>query len=374
MTKVWLFLMLAPALHAAVDGTVVNGTTGKPQPGAVVTLFSMSGGSMAVKGTATSDRFGKFRIDQSIQGQELLQALHQGVTYNVMLRQGMPASDVAIEVYDLAGDTRLAKVLRHAVLLQPAGIDLSVRENILLRNDGKVTLRRPNEGTFHFYVPDSAVESLRVRSRPQNGVSLQQTPARTSEPGVYKLDLPLKPGDTQVDLSYTLPFRNPTEFKGRRLQSDGAVRLVVPSGVTLQGDGLRFLGEEPKSRASNYAVDTPEYRVRIQAAAGPAAGNAAREEASPPPGQILPRIYDNVYWILGFAFAALTLGFARLYRMTVAPVAQALALPAAVSGRRSERGGGRKGGKREAENAVRSLRSGSLASHGQRGRHSVGAA
>ena len=40
----WLLLLglLLPSLQAAVDGDVMNLTTGKPQPGAGVTLYSVS--------------------------------------------------------------------------------------------------------------------------------------------------------------------------------------------------------------------------------------------------------------------------------------------------------------------------------------------
>ena len=333
VTRVWLFWLLAAAAHAAVDGTVVNGTTGKPQPGAAVTLLSMGEGSVAIKGTATSDESGKFRIDQTLNGPHLLQAVHQGVTYNRMLQPGTPSSQVAIEVYDVSGAVGAAKVLRHAVLLEPSGMDLAVRENILLRNDGKVTFHRPREGTFQFYIPDLAAGSLRVLSRSPNGMPLEQAAVKTGEPGVHQLDLPIKPGDTQLDLSYTLPFRIPGEFAGRTLQTDVPVRLVVPSGVTLTGEGVKFVGQEPKSQASNYVVDSPEYRVMIRAGAAPVPGSRGSEEADSAPSQILPAIYDNVYSILGLAFAALALGFIRLYRMN----APATSLPAFVSNARKSR-------------------------------------
>lgn len=333
VAKVGLFGLLAVMACAAVDGTVVNGTSGKPQPGAVVTLLSMGGGSVAIKGTATSDESGKFRIDQTLNGPHLLQAVHEGVTYNRMLQAGTASTGVTIEVYDVSGAEGAAKVLRHAVLLQPAGWDLSVRENVLLRNEGKVTFHGPREGTFRFYVPRSADESLRVTSRSANGMPLQQAPVKTGEPGVYQLDLPIKPGDTQLDLSYTLPFRSPSAFVGKTLQTDVPVRLVVPSGVTLTGEGVKFVGQEPKSQASNYVVETPQYRVMVRAGAAPAAGQPASEQAESAPTQILPRIYDNMYSILGLAFAALAIGFVRLYRMN----RPAVILPALVSNARSLR-------------------------------------
>jgi hypothetical protein len=150
---------------------------------------------------------------------------------------------------------------------------------------------------------------------------------KTGEPGVHQLDLPIKPGDTQLDLSYTLPFRVPGEFASKTLQTDVPVRLLVPTGVTLTGDGLKFLGQEQKSQASNYIVETPEYKVVIRAGAAPVAGNRGSEQADSAPSQILPAIYDNLYPILGLAFAILVLGFLRLYRMKLVPSPAAAARP-----------------------------------------------
>ena len=44
MTRLSLALLLTAALtHAAIEGTVMNGSTGKPQPNATVTLYKVGG-------------------------------------------------------------------------------------------------------------------------------------------------------------------------------------------------------------------------------------------------------------------------------------------------------------------------------------------
>ncbi len=62
-------LLTAASAFAAVDGTVVNRSTGKPQAGAVVTLFKLTqAGPQLIQATKT-DAQGKFAIAQET-GQE----------------------------------------------------------------------------------------------------------------------------------------------------------------------------------------------------------------------------------------------------------------------------------------------------------------
>ena len=59
-----LLLCLAALASAAVDGTVTNRTTGKPQPGATVTLYKLGQNGLESIESVKSDAAGKFRIDQ----------------------------------------------------------------------------------------------------------------------------------------------------------------------------------------------------------------------------------------------------------------------------------------------------------------------
>ena len=56
-----LLLLLPIVASAAVDGVVVNRTTGKPQPGATVTLIRL-GNAMNTVGSVTTDAQGRFTM------------------------------------------------------------------------------------------------------------------------------------------------------------------------------------------------------------------------------------------------------------------------------------------------------------------------
>src|SRR5882762_7821427 len=96
-----LFQLLALSIAAAaVDGTVTNRTTGKPQPGATVTLYKLGQNGLESVESVKSDAAGKFRIDQDLQGPRLLRTAYDGVTYNHMLPPRAPTTGLSLDVYN----------------------------------------------------------------------------------------------------------------------------------------------------------------------------------------------------------------------------------------------------------------------------------
>ena len=74
-----LILATLPAL-AAVNGTVINRTTGKPQAGATVGLNKLGQNGIELIDQAKSDAQGNFSIDQQLQGPHLIRTAYDGVT------------------------------------------------------------------------------------------------------------------------------------------------------------------------------------------------------------------------------------------------------------------------------------------------------
>jgi hypothetical protein len=110
-------------------------------------------------------------------------------------------------------------------------------------------------------------------------------------------------------------------FSSKILHVEGISDLVIPSGVTVKADNLELAGQEPKTQASTYRIKGDAYTVAVegtgslQGGGGDSSASGSDDDSGAPNiEEVKPRIYDQLYWILGIAFATLALGSAVLYR------------------------------------------------------------
>ena len=312
-----LWLLWLATGWAAIDGTVINGTTGKAQAGAMVLLFKVGQGGPEMLANTTSDAGGRFSFAQAAQGgPRLIQANYEGVNYDLMAPPGTPTTGLRVEVFESSKQPGRAHLTQHMVILEPGEKQLTVGETFLVTNDGKLTYHDPANGTLRFFVPAAAGDSLRVMAQAPQGMPVERVAEAAGQAGVYKLNFPMKPGETRIDLSYAMPFSAGGSFAGKLLAKGLPTRLVVPNGVSLVGEGLKALGQEPTTQAAIYEVGEPAYTVSIRGSGSlrAAASEDASDEDGPAIQQILPRVYDRLAAILIPALLILALGFVLLYR------------------------------------------------------------
>jgi hypothetical protein len=315
--------ILAP-LYAAVDGTVINQTTGKPQAGVVVNLIQPSQQGMQTIGSIKTGPDGKFKIEKNAEPPVLVQAIYGGVPYNKMIPPGTPGTGIEMSIFDSTNKPGTAKMSQHMVLLQPNDKGLLANEMYLVSNDTHQTYDDPAKGTLQFYLPPGHGD-VRVTISAPGGMPIQRPAEPAGPANVFKVAYPIRPGETRFDLTYSVETAT-KEFAGKIIQKGGATRLVVPKGVTLEGANIDELGVEPQTQAKVYGVKGDAYTVKVAGtgslalggnpggdSGGPAAG-PEEDTGQPPLQQSNPRIYDKLYIILGLAFAILALGFVILYR------------------------------------------------------------
>jgi len=311
-----LFLLLTPLCFAAIDGVVMNGSTGKPAASVVVSLVQPGASGMQTIASVKSDADGKFRIDKEYPpGPALLQGLLGGASYPMMLTPGSPTTGLKLVVFDPTTKPEAAKVAQHMILLEPKTTALDVSETFICQNETRTTYVDTARGSLLFYLPDSASASARVTVNAPGGMPIQRSPEKAGKPGLYKINYPIKPGETRFDLTYSMPAS--TKFAGKKVDPATPTRLVTPASVTLTGDHLDSLGQEPQTQAHIYSATSPAYDVTIEGTGslrGPET-NAPEEDTGEPPVEVkASRIYSRLYWILGLTFAVLGLGGAMLYR------------------------------------------------------------
>ncbi len=146
---------------------------------------------------------------------------------------------------------------------------------------------------------------------------IQRPAVKTKEPNVYKVDYPVRPGETRFDINYTVPTASPMVFTDKEIHPEASSNLVVPNGVTAKSDDLELAGMEPKTQASIYRIKNASFKVEVQGTgvlAGAQSEGSGDDTGQPQVQEVKPRIYDSMYWILGMAFAILGLGSLLLAR------------------------------------------------------------
>lgn len=325
MKSVLLFLTALPLL-AAIDGTVVNKTTGQPQPGVTVSLTKLGQNGMEPAGSAKSGPDGKFSIDAPAGSVHLLQAMYQGVAYNMQLQPNAPTTGLQVQVFDTLPKLSAIDMSQHMILVESDGKELVVNETVIFQNDSQTTWYDPKAGTLHFTAPPEAGKDVKARVIAPGGMPVERDPKPMGGKGEYGIDFPVKPGETRFDISYKLPVKDPMILSGRILHDPGPVRLIAPKGITVEGDGLASLGNEPRSGAAIYDIKGNTYSVKISGAgtlrssesesqaSGTAPEATDREEDGPRIQQIMPPGYEREWkWALGLILAILALSFAAQY-------------------------------------------------------------
>ncbi|HLK17900.1 MAG TPA: hypothetical protein VKT81_03055 [Bryobacteraceae bacterium] len=303
-------------LMAAVDGTVLNRTTGQAQANVILQLLQPGQGGMQTLGTAKTDATGKFHFDNTTQGPTLVQAIYSGVTYNKMIIPGTPSTGLELDVYDSSKKPNGAKISQHFIILQPTAAELFVSESFIYQGDSKLTFNDASNGTLHLYLPPGAKDP-HVTIQGPGGMPIQRSVEKTKEPDIYKIDYPVKPGETRFDVNYSLPSASPLTFASKSIQPEGNTDLVAPNGVTLKGDSIELIGQEPKTQANIYRIKAPAFQVDIEGLVAPEPSNAAAagENSDEPKVQLVPpRVYEHIYWILALTLGVLGLGSVLLVR------------------------------------------------------------
>ncbi len=322
-------LAFAQTDHAAtVHGTVTNGTTGKPGAGVEVVLIQLQGGMQPVANTKT-DASGNFAFDnRNIGGQPMLiRAVYKGVNFHQPLPPGKDS--ISVEVFEPTGDAKTISVPSHVVIFQPNGASLIVGEEYGVKNDSKPPQAFFKlDGNFDAALPDNAQLKQIAASGP-SGMPVVQAPIEKGK-NKYAISFAFRPGESEVRLSYELPYpNNKIAVKLPTLYGGGRLLVVAPPSVTLTGDGLQMAGQEQGmniyERASvatgttitiNLSGTAPPPAAASAPDAGGAPGRAENVQGGDAPAagiQSIPgRLDEYKWWLVGgfcvlFLFAALLL-------------------------------------------------------------------
>ena len=318
-----LLVFGASAAFASIDGTVVNGTTGKPQAGVSITLIKPGQQGMQTLGTTVSDASGRFVFekDQPGGGPQLLQANYNGVNYNKLMTPNIPTSNVQLEIFEATKSPAIAHVAQQMLVFEPTANQVGVSETVVVENQSKTTYNNAALGSLRFYLPPATNGQVRINAQGPQGMPLPRPAEKTAESNVFKVDFPIKPGETEFQVNYVLPVGSPLTYRGRVVNVEGMpagpLRLVAPPGVTLAGKDIQRVGTEPRTQATIYNVTAGEnFTVDITGSGSlhSADDSNAQDSDAPQVTEGKPRIYTHLAWLVTLAFSILGVGLIILFR------------------------------------------------------------
>jgi hypothetical protein len=255
-------LALASAAAQTLTGTVTNGTTSKPAAGDEVILINLSNG-MDVAANTKVDSSGKFSFKLSDgPGPHLIRAVHQGVTYHQMAPPG--TNSVEVKVYDVATKVADLNVTADVLRIQADSGTLQGVRLFVVNNTSSPAKTQMNDHNFEFYLPPGA-KIEQVQARAPNGQPIAAEAVPQAEKNRYAIAFPLRPGETQFQLEFTLPYTGEIKIDPKPLYA--AEHLVVVLPKTMQ-----FTAANP---ASFQSIQNPgQGDTTVQVAQGTKAGQA----------------------------------------------------------------------------------------------------
>ena len=248
-----LSLALASAVAQTLSGTVTNGTTNKPAVGDEVILINLTT-TMEIAANTKADSNGKFSFKLTAgAGPHLIRAVHQGVTYHQIAPPGVNSVDV--NVYDVATKVSGLTVTADVIRFQADSGSMQGVRLFVVNNQSSPAKTQMNDHNFEFYVPPGA-KVEQVQARAPNGQPIATEAAPQPEKNRYAINFPLRPGETQFQLEFTLPYSGEIKIDPKPLYP--AEHLVVVLPKTMQ-----FKAANPPSFQSMQDPSQGDSQVEV---------------------------------------------------------------------------------------------------------------
>jgi hypothetical protein len=245
-TLVAVLLFSLSALAQNITGTVTNGSTNKPAAGLEIALVDPMQG-MAEVTTAKSSSDGTFKLDTKgpAQGPRLVRVTKDSVNYFKMFTPG--TTTVSVQVYDAAksldGISGTANVMR----IQADASSLHVLQLFAVKNDSNPPRTLQADNTFEFVLPENAKLEGADAQGP-GGQPISVSPSPLKEKGHYAFSYALKPGETRLQIGYSVPYTGSATITPRLLKDFEHFVVVLPATMKFESknsDLFRPMQDQP---------------------------------------------------------------------------------------------------------------------------------
>jgi hypothetical protein len=215
-----------------LTGTVTNSTTNKPSAGDDVILIKL-GESMDEAGRSKTDAKGKFSLElDSADTPHLVRVVHQGVTYHRMAPPG--TTSVEVQVYDVAKKVEGLSVTADVMRFQAQGNELQGVRLFAVDNKSNPPRTQLTDKSFEFYLPEGAVVDS-GEAQTAGGQPLNLAPVPQDEKNRYAFIFPLRPGETQFQVVFHMPYTGNLSVDPKPLYAAQHFVVMLPKTMQFAG-------------------------------------------------------------------------------------------------------------------------------------------
>ncbi len=231
--SIFVLAALPVSLAAAtISGTVTDRTTNKPAAGDTAVLLDLSQG-MQESARTTIDAQGHYSFTvSSSAGMHLIRVDHDKADYYGSVPPN--TSTVNIDVYDVVPKVQGIHVYADVVRMQTDSQGLNVTENYFIRNESKPPLTQFSDHAFRFSLPPGAVVQGGGATGP-GGMEVSNTPVSLKQKNQYAFVFPLRPGETEFQVAYTLPYSGSLAFHPNISMPTDNLAVMIPTSMNFSG-------------------------------------------------------------------------------------------------------------------------------------------
>jgi hypothetical protein len=218
---------------------VKNGTTSKPASGDDVVLLSLGAGGMEEAGRTKTDAKGGFSFNLAdTSSPHLVRAIHQDVTYHRMAPPG--TTSVELEVFDVTKKVENLSLTADVLRIQVEQGQLEIIRLFAVNNASSPPRTQMNDHNFEFYLPEGAkIEQSMARTA--GGQPLNTAPVPQAEKNRYAFIFPLRPGETQFQVAYQMPYSGSAKLDPKSLYPTEHLVVMLPKSMQFKpGAGSNF--------------------------------------------------------------------------------------------------------------------------------------
>lgn len=248
-----ILVLSAGSFAETLTGTVSNGTNGKPSAGDDVVLIKLAQG-MQEAGRTKTDSKGNFSLNvDNLSEPHLVRVNHQGVNYFQPAPPG--TSSVNLQVYDVAKKLDAISTTVDVMRFQSQNGQLQVLELFAVQNNSKPPRSQMSDQNYDIQLPPGAQIDTSLAKAP-GGQPVNSAPVPLKQKGRYTFVFPLRPGETQFEVGYHLPYSGEAKIDPKPLVAQQHFVIMLPKEMQFKPDnGARFQNM-PDDSGANVQVAT----------------------------------------------------------------------------------------------------------------------